>query len=86
MKLITVVTCEDNVPQVNVFFDEAAMDDALTSHYAEVWQTNDADGDTPATWQDMLAQMQEQDCIRDRDIAHIQHHAVMVKSGPIVSP
>lgn len=74
MRPTTVTTCEDNVPRTQLFLDEKSLNSTLQEHYEQVWAEVEAEGDIPGTWDQIRKELAERDLLRDRHIAHIQHH------------
>lgn len=71
---ITVTTCDDNVPHVELFEKPDEVERALIEHYREVWSEVAAEGDMPATWQEIRATLETRDLLRDRHVAHVKDH------------
>lgn len=77
MQLTTIVVCEDNVPtEVAVLSNDAAISAHLLTHYQMVWSNVEARGERPQSWQEIRDELQSQNLLADRDIAHIFVHEV----------
>lgn len=75
MNVTSIVVCEDNVPtDVAVFASDQLAHAHLLKHYRQIWKTAEATGDLPETWQEIRDELQAQDRLADRDVAHIQQH------------
>lgn len=75
MKVTSIVVCDDNLPtDVAVFASDHLAHAHLLKHYRQIWATAEATGELPETWQDIRDELQAQDRLADRDIAHIQQH------------
>ncbi len=72
----TVTTCDDNIPSVNLFDNQADVSKALFEHYSNVWREVEAEGEMPSTWEEIRDELQSHDLLRDRHIAHITEHTL----------
>ena len=83
IKISTLTTCDENTPHVEVCASPEELEAALKEHYAIIWSENDMNAPCPEDWKEARDQLIYVDRLRDRDIAHVKHHKLLLSAEKI---
>lgn len=70
----TMTTCDDNIPDTELFTTESDLNTAILKHYQAIWKDAGVEDPMPDTWQGIKRELEALEVLLPSQIAHVQQH------------